>query len=207
LEWVGRFLGRIHQVGGERLFAERPTMGIEEYLVAPRQALANCELLPAAQRDAFLQATDNLIAAIKPHWNLNWQPRRLHGDCHPGNILWRDGPLFVDLDDARNGPAVQDLWMLLHGERRDQLMQLDVLLEAYGEFADFDQRELALIEPLRAMRMVYYLAWVARRWQDPAFPKSFPWMAESDFWLSQTAAFNEQVKLLQEPPLQLTPMY
>jgi Ser/Thr protein kinase RdoA (MazF antagonist) len=131
----------------------------------------------------------------------------LHGDCHPGNILWRDGPLFVDLDDARNGPAVQDLWMLLHGERRDQLMQLDVLLEAYGEFAEFDQRELALIEPLRAMRMVYYLAWVARRWQDPAFPKSFPWMAESDFWLSQTAAFNEQVKLLQEPPLQLTPMY
>ncbi|BEM35567.1 serine/threonine protein kinase [Serratia sp. Lou2A] len=207
LEWVGRFLGRIHQVGGEHLFAERPTMGVEEYLTAPRQVLAGCELLPAAQRDAFLQATDKLIAAIKPHWHLNWQPRRLHGDCHPGNILWRDGPLFVDLDDARNGPAVQDLWMLLHGERRDQLMQLDVLLEAYGEFAEFDQRELALIEPLRAMRMVYYLAWVARRWQDPAFPKSFPWMAESDFWLSQTAAFTEQVKLLQEPPLQLTPMY
>ena len=131
-------------------------MGIEEYLTAPRQALAGCELLPAAQREGFLQATDNLIAAIKPHWHLNWQPRRLHGDCHPGNILWRDGPLFVDLDDARNGPAVQDLWMLLHGERRDQLMQLDVFLEAYGEFAEFDQRELALIEPLRAMRMVYY---------------------------------------------------
>lgn len=207
LEWVGRFLGRIHQVGGERLFAERLTMGIEEYLTAPRQVLASCELLPNVQRDAFLQALDSLIEAVKPHWQLGWQPRRLHGDCHPGNILWRDGPLFVDLDDARNGPAIQDLWMLLHGERGDRLMQLDILLEAYAEFAEFDHRELALIEPLRAMRMVYYLAWIARRWYDPAFPKTFPWMAASDFWLSQTAAFTEQVKLLQEPPLQLTPMY
>jgi Ser/Thr protein kinase RdoA (MazF antagonist) len=207
LEWVGRFLGRIHQVGSESLFVKRPTMGIEEYLTAPRQVLASCELLPKAQRENFLNATDRLIEAIKQHWHLDWQPRRLHGDCHPGNILWRDGPLFVDLDDARNGPAIQDLWMLLHGERRDRLMQLDILLEAYSEFAEFDQSELALIEPLRAMRMVYYLAWVARRWQDPAFPKSFPWMAESDFWLSQTAAFTEQVKLLQEPPLQLMPMY
>lgn len=207
LEWVGRSLGRIHQVGAERLFAERPTMSVEEYLTVPRQILAGCALVPNGQRDAFLRASDCLIAAIKQHWHLDWQPRRLHGDCHPGNILWRDGPLFVDLDDARNGPAVQDIWMLLHGERRDRLMQLDILLEAYAEFAEFDQRELALLEPLRAMRMVYYLAWVARRWQDPAFPKSFPWMAESDFWLSQTAAFNEQVKLLQELPLQLTPMY
>ncbi|MFV8986345.1 serine/threonine protein kinase [Serratia fonticola] len=207
LEWVGRFLGRIHQVGSESLFTERPTIGIEEYLTEPRQVLASCDLVPKAQRETFLRATDTLIDAIKPQWQLDWQPLRLHGDCHPGNILWRDGPLFVDLDDARNGPAIQDLWMLLHGERRDRLMQLDILLEAYGEFAEFDQRELALIEPLRAMRMVYYLAWVARRWQDPAFPKSFPWMAESDFWLSQTAAFTEQVKLLQEPPLQLMPMY
>ncbi|HEI8868636.1 serine/threonine protein kinase [Serratia sp. AKBS12] len=207
LEWVGRFLGRIHQVGAEKRFVERPTMGIDEYLTAPRTELASCNLVPKAQRAGFLAATDKLIEAIKPRWHLDWQPLRLHGDCHPGNILWRDGPLFVDLDDARNGPAVQDLWMLLHGERRDQLMQLDILLEAYGEFAEFDQAELALIEPLRAMRMVYYLAWVARRWQDPAFPRSFPWMAESDFWLSQTAAFTEQVKLLQEPPLQLMPMY
>ncbi|SQJ31993.1 serine/threonine protein kinase [Serratia rubidaea] len=207
LEWVGRFLGRIHQIGREKLFAERPTIGIEEYLTAPREILASCDLVPAAQREAFLGATDTLIQAIKQSWHLDWQPLRLHGDCHPGNILWRDGPLFVDLDDARNGPAVQDLWMLLHGERSEQLLQLDILLEAYGEFAEFDRRELALIEPLRAMRMVYYLAWVARRWQDPAFPRSFPWMAESDFWLSQTATFTEQAKLLQEPPLQLMPMY
>ncbi|AJJ62870.1 serine/threonine protein kinase [Yersinia aldovae] len=207
LEWVGRFLGRIHQVGSDEIFIARPTMGVEEYLTEPRELLANSVLVPAKQKNKFLAATDLLIATIKQYWHTDWQSLRLHGDCHPGNILWRDGPMFVDLDDARNGPAVQDLWMLLHGERREQLIQLDILLEAYGEFADFDQRELALIEPLRAMRMVYYLAWVARRWQDPAFPKSFPWMAESDFWLQQTALFTEQVKLLQAPPLQLMPMY
>ncbi len=162
--------------------------------------------MPAAQRDAFLLATDNLIAAIKAHWHLDWQPRRLHGDCHPGNILWRDGPLFVDLDDARNGPAVQDLWMLLHGERRDQLMQLDVLLEAYGEFAEFDQRELALIEPLRAMRMVYYLAWVARRWQDPAFLRVFRgWRSLISGCLRLRPSPNRLSCC--RSPLQLTPMY
>lgn len=207
LEWVGRFLGRIHQVGKERLFVERPTIGVEEYLSVPRKVLASTHLVPKTQRDTFLNALDTLIVTIKQVWRLDWQPLRLHGDCHPGNILWRDGPIFVDLDDARNGPAVQDLWMLLHGERRDQLMQLDILLEAYSEFTEFEQSELALIEPLRAMRMVYYLAWIVGRWQDPAFPKSFPWIAESDFWLSQTAAFIEQTKLLQGPPLQLIPMY
>ncbi|KEY59806.1 serine/threonine protein kinase [Serratia sp. DD3] len=207
LEWVGRYLGHIHLVGSENLFVERPTIGVEEYLTAPRQVLAACDLLPKSQRDIFLQATDTLIAAIKPHWQLDWQPLRLHGDCHPGNILWRDGPLFVDLDDARNGPAVQDLWMLLHGNRQEQQLQLNILLEAYEEFAEFDRRQLALIEPLRAMRMVYYLAWVVRRWQDPAFPKNFPWMIEPDFWLTQVKTFTEQVKLLQEPPLQLMPMY
>lgn len=207
LETIGHVLGRMHQVGRGTLFTQRPTMGIDEYLTAPRQILANSALLPKTQHAAFLHSTDDLIAAIKPHWPSNWQPLRLHGDCHPGNILWRDGPLFVDFDDARNGPAIQDLWMLLHGERHEQRMQLDILLEAYSEFSPFDQRELALIEPLRAMRMVYYLAWIARRWQDPAFPKNFPWMTDPDFWLSQSAAFTEQVKLLQEPPLQLTPMY
>ncbi|WP_145495677.1 serine/threonine protein kinase [Yersinia massiliensis] len=207
LEWVGRFLGRIHQVGRDKTFVTRPTIGIEEYLTEPRQLLASSNLVPVKQRDKFLVATDLLISTIKQYWHTDWQPLRLHGDCHPGNILWRDGPMFVDLDDARNGPAIQDLWMLLHGERSEQLIQLDILLEAYSEFTDFDSRELALIEPLRAMRMVYYLAWVARRWQDPAFPKSFPWMAESDFWLQQTKLFTEQVKLLQAPPLQLMPMY
>lgn len=207
LEGVGRYLARIHQTGGKRLFEARPTIGLDEYLHQPLTTLAHSELVPAAQRQALLQATERLIEEVQRHWRTDWPALRLHGDCHPGNILWRDGPLFVDLDDARNGPAIQDLWMLLHGERHEQRIQLDILLEAYSEFASFDEAQLALIEPLRAMRMVHYLAWVARRWDDPAFPRSFPWMQEMDFWVKQVATFNEQVRLLQEPPLQLTPMY
>lgn len=222
LEWTGRFLARLHQVGAQRPFQARPALNLHTFGRAAMDSLLQGRVLPADAEAPWREACEQALARIAAHPLVLPDGRfdgqqieliRLHGDCHPGNILWTPteseggGPHFVDLDDARTGPAVQDLWMLLHGERRDQLMQLDVLLEAYGEFAEFDQRELALIEPLRAMRMVYYLAWVARRWQDPAFPKSFPWMAESDFWLSQTAAFTEQVKLLQEPPLQLTPMY
>jgi len=207
LEWVGRFLGRIHQVGNESLFTARPTIGLDEYLVRPREVLAQCPLIPKSLREPFLSATDQLIRTTGDYWHTDWQPLRLHGDCHPGNILWRDGPLFVDMDDARNGPAIQDLWMLLLGDQCEQRLQFDILLEAYGEFADLDTRELSLIEPLRAMRMVYYLAWVARRWEDPAFPRSFPWMQDEDFWRSQIAAFTEQVKKLQAPPLQLMPMY
>ncbi|MDG0803206.1 serine/threonine protein kinase [Pectobacterium polaris] len=207
LEWVGRFLGRIHQTGQKSLFTERPTIGVNEHLHEPYRLLETCPLIPKIHRHDFLQATRQLIDTVETYWHNDWRPLRLHGDCHPGNILWRDGPLFVDLDDARNGPAIQDLWMLLHGDRREQRIQLDILLEAYSEFAEFQEKELALIEPLRAMRQVYYLAWVARRWEDPAFPKNFPWMTDADFWLKQTAIFIGQTQLLQEPPLQLMPMY
>lgn len=207
LEGVGRYLGRIHQTGRKRDFAARPTIGLQEYLYEPFDELSRCALIPASLRETFLNATERLIQEVKRCWHDDWTSGRLHGDCHPGNILWRDGPLFVDLDDARNGPAIQDLWMLLHGERREQRIQLDILLEAYSEFSSFDEKELALVEPLRAMRMIHYLAWVARRWQDPAFPRSFPWMQDADFWSKQASTFVEQVKLLREPPLQLTPMY
>ncbi|MFP1747223.1 serine/threonine protein kinase [Lonsdalea quercina] len=207
LEGVGRYLGRIHQTGRKRDFDTRPTIGLQEYLYEPYVELSRCALIPASLRETFLNATDRLIQEVKRCWHDDWASARLHGDCHPGNILWRDGPLFVDLDDARNGPAIQDLWMLLHGERREQRIQLDILLDAYSEFSSFEENELALIEPLRAMRMIHYLAWVARRWQDPAFPRSFPWMQDADFWAKQASTFVEQVKLLQEPPLQLTPMY
>jgi Ser/Thr protein kinase RdoA (MazF antagonist) len=207
LELVGRFMGRIHQLGKAKTFVHRPTFGLDEFIIVPRQILESTSLLPTGLRVRFLSALDGLIAAVEGAWWSDWSALRLHGDCHPGNILWRDGPLFVDLDDARNGPAVQDLWMLLNGSRSEQLMQLDILLEAYGEFCEFSSRELTLIEPLRAMRMIHYLAWVVRRWHDPAFPASFPWLKEEDFWFRQTAMFIEQTKQLQEPPLQLMPMY
>ncbi len=205
LEWVGRFLGRIHQTGRRETFAHRPTIGLSEYVDQPLQILASSTLVPKGLKDSLLASIERLRTTLQNCWHTQWRPLRLHGDCHPGNILWRDGPLFVDLDDARNGPAVQDLWMLVNGDRQEQLIQWDILLEAYGEFCDFDAHELSLIEPLRAMRMVYYLAWVVRRWDDPAFPGSFPWMTDEDFWRRQISIFNEQDKLLQEPPLQLMP--
>ncbi len=207
MEWVARYLGRIHQTGQKSAFTARPGIGIQEYLLEPRQVFETSTLIPSELKAQFLAATDGLINAVIPRWDNNVQTLRLHGDCHAGNILWRDGPLFVDLDDARMGPAIQDLWMLLNGDKAEQRMQLETIIEAYEEFSSFDSDEIALIEPLRAMRFVYYLAWLIRRWDDPAFPRNFPWLTGEDYWRNQISTFIEQVKVLQEPPLQLTPMY
>ncbi|WP_075182403.1 serine/threonine protein kinase [Pantoea sp. 1.19] len=207
LEAVGRQLGRLHQTGRKARFSARPAIDLQDYLYEPTQILAQSALIPQGIRHELFTSLEQMSTTLQKCWHTQWRPLRLHGDCHPGNILWRDGPLFVDLDDARTGPAVQDLWMLVSGDRQEQRMQWDILLEAYAEFAEFDAHELSLIEPLRAMRMVYYLAWVARRWQDPAFPGSFPWMTDEDFWRRQRALFEEQNRLLQEPPLRLMPEY
>lgn len=142
LEWAARFLGRIHKVGESRAFSHRPTFGLDEYLYQPRKTLAESPLVPKAVKADFLVALDALIQAVESHWRTDWSSCRLHGDCHPGNILWRDGPTFVDLDDARNGPVVQDIWMMLQGEAQEQLMQLDLIAEAYSEFAEFPQGNL-----------------------------------------------------------------
>jgi len=207
MEWVARYLGRLHQTGRKKVFTHRPSIDLNEYLIEPRHVFERSTLIPSGLKAAFLNATDSLIEAVMAHWHTRFDLLRLHGDCHAGNILWRDGPLFVDLDDARNGPAVQDLWMLLNGDKAERRMQFETIVEAYEEFSEFNTDEIALIEPLRAMRMVYYLAWLIRRWDDPAFPKNFPWLTGEDYWHRQTLTFIEQVKVLQEPPLQLTPMY
>ncbi|GAL22823.1 YihE protein a ser/thr kinase implicated in LPS synthesis and Cpx signalling [Vibrio maritimus] len=206
IEWVGRFLGRIHKVGASKPFEHRPTIGLDEYLYQPRTLLQNSSFIPAHLENAFFSDLDMLINQIEAHW----QPTktiRLHGDCHPGNILWRDGPMFVDLDDARNGPAVQDLWMLLNGDRQDKLMQLDVLLEGYQEFSDLPNSQLKLIEPLRGLRMVHYMAWLAKRWHDPAFPLAFPWFNDAKYWEGQVLGFKEQIAALNEKPLSLQPQW
>jgi len=207
MEWVARYLGRLHQTGRKKIFTHRPSIDVNEYLIEPRHVFERSTLIPSGLKATFLNATDSLIEAVMAHWHTRFESLRLHGDCHAGNILWRDGPLFVDLDDARNGPAVQDLWMLLNGDKAERRMQLETIVEAYEEFSEFNTDEIAIIEPLRAMRMVYYLAWLIRRWDDPAFPKNFPWLTGEDYWHRQTLTFIEQVKVLQEPPLQLTPMY
>ena len=127
---------------------------------------------------------------------------RLHGDCHCGNILWTDaGPHFVDFDDSRSGPAIQDLWMLLSGERADQVRQLADLLAGYEDFVDFDARELHLVEGLRTLRLLHYSAWLARRWDDPAFPLAFPWFNTQRYWQDRILELREQVALMDEPPL------
>ncbi|KEA50258.1 serine/threonine protein kinase [Mangrovibacter sp. MFB070] len=207
MESVGYSLGRIHQIGRKAPFIHRPSFDLHTWLAEPFEQYLQAKLIPASLKDAFLAAARDLSDAVTAHWFTDFTVIRLHGDCHPGNILWRDGPVFVDFDDARSGPAIQDIWMLLNGERPEQRMQLEMIVEAYEAFCTFDTREFALIEPLRAMRMIYYLAWQLKRWDDPAFPRSFPWLQEEDFWRRQTAVFIEQKKVLQEPPLQLTPMY
>ncbi len=134
------------------------------------------------------------------------QQIRLHGDCHAGNILWRDeGPHFVDLDDCRTGPAIQDLWMMLSGDRQQQLLQIDTLLMGYEEFFSFEPSQLSLIESLRTMRVVNYMAWLCKRWQDPAFPRNFPWFNTEKYWEQQILMLKEQMSALQQPPLSLLP--
>ncbi|MBD1577293.1 MULTISPECIES: serine/threonine protein kinase [Vibrio] len=206
-EWVGRFLGRIHQVAKAKPFIQRPSMSLDEYLYQPRQLLSNSSFIPSYLEKSFFHDLDVLIAQLEQQWETPSDIIRLHGDCHPGNILWRDGPMFVDLDDARNGPAIQDIWMLLNGDRADKTMQLDVILEAYSEYCDFDNRQLKLIEPLRGLRMVHYIAWLAKRWQDPAFPIAFPWFNDAKYWENQVLGFKEQIAALQEPTISLTPQW
>lgn len=204
LEWIGRLMGRFHRVSCQREFSFRPALTVERFLTIPRQTLAQARIIPDYLHEAFFAILDPLITLTEQRVKQSRYTRiRLHGDCHPGNILWRDGPTFVDLDDCQMGPAIQDLWMLLSGDRQQQQLQLSCLLEGYEEFHSFDTQEVSLIEPLRAMRMVHYMAWLNDRWQDPAFPRAFPWFAEARYWESQILALKEQYAALQEPPLQV----
>jgi Ser/Thr protein kinase RdoA (MazF antagonist) len=177
------------------------------------------EIIPLDMQSAWQGACENALKLIASsalstgdggQFGLNQARQiRLHGDCHPGNILWTPtdqpggGPHFVDLDDARMGPAVQDLWMLLSGDRRQRTVQLSGLLDGYEQFRAFDRRELALIEPLRTLRLIHYSAWLARRWSDPIFPANFPWFGSSDYWRGQVDTLREQIEAMQEDPLEV----
>ncbi len=208
LEWIGRFLARIHTVGAARPFAHRGTLDLQTFATEPRDWLLAHDMIPLDVQGAWQAACGKAIDAIAQHLQ---QTRtaviRLHGDCHPGNILWTPedqpggGPHFVDLDDARMGPAVQDLWMLLSGDRAQRNQQLGALVDGYEQFREFDRAELALIEPLRTLRLIHYSAWLARRWDDPAFPAAFPWFGSSDYWQGQVQMLEEQLEAMEEPAL------
>ena len=204
LERIGRFLGRIHAIGAIRPFLERPALDSASFGDEPRDDLLRHQFIPAdldaAYRSAVNQALDSAGNCFARAGGV--RVLRLHGDCHAGNVLWtNEGPHFVDFDDSRMGPAVQDLWMLLSGERRDMARQLTDILTGYEDFADFDERELHLIEALRTLRLIHYAAWLAQRWDDPAFPKAFPWFNTQRYWQDRVLELREQIALMDEPPL------
>ena len=206
LEWMGRFLGRIHAVGAIKPFVHRPALTIDSFGTEPRDWLLTHDFIPADLRDAWLsvinQALDGVAQCFKHADAIN--NIRLHGDCHGGNVLYTDdGPHFVDFDDSRMGPAMQDLWMLLSGTRQEMAKQLREVIEAYEEFCDFDRRELHLIEALRTLRLIHYAAWLAQRWDDPAFPHAFPFFNTQRYWQDRILELREQVAAMEEGPLQL----
>lgn len=203
LEWMGRFIGRIHAVAAKKQFIHRPAFTIDEMLTQAQKTIQSSGFVPDSLKVAFSTILSQVIELAAQQYQPS-QQIRLHGDCHAGNILWRDeGPHFVDLDDCRTGPAIQDLWMMLSGDRQQQLMQLDTLLMAYEEFYSFESKELLLIESLRSMRVINYMAWLCKRWQDPAFPRNFPWFNTEKYWEQQILMLKEQVSALQQPALSL----
>jgi Ser/Thr protein kinase RdoA (MazF antagonist) len=201
---MGRFIARIHAVGSTRPFRHRPELDIDSFGHQSRQLLLDKGFIPAHIETAYRTLTKDLLQQVTAMFGNagNIRKIRLHGDCHPGNILWTDqGPHFVDLDDCRSGPAIQDLWMLISGDRHEMQMQLIDLIEGYLQFREFDHRELQLIEPLRTLRIIHYAAWLARRWDDPAFPQAFPWFNTDRYWEEHVLALREQAGLLNEPAL------
>ena len=207
LAMLGRFLGRMHQVGKAKAFTQRPAFSVESHLLQSREVLQSLAFIPDYIRPAFDTALNQVIELAAKQYKPA-QQIRLHGDCHAGNLFYVDeGPFFVDLDDCRSGPAIQDIWMMLSGDRLQQRDTLELMLEEYEQYCEFDPAELKLIEPLRAMRMVHYMAWLARRWQDPAFPMNFPWFATDKYWEQQCIALKEQLFCLQQVPLSLVPDY
>ncbi len=206
LEWMGRFIARIHAVSKQHDFQYRPSFNSNEMLLQARETILSSNYVSKSLLSPFVTILDQVIAVATEQYLPVKQMReiRLHGDCHAGNILWRDeGPHFVDLDDCRSGPAIQDLWMMLSGDRQQQLLQLDTLLMGYEEFNTFENEQLILIESLRSMRVVNYMAWLCKRWQDPAFPQNFPWFNTEKYWEQQILMLKEQMSALQQPPLSL----
>ena len=201
---MGRFVGRIHAVGAMRNFKHRVHFSVDKFGIQSREFLLINDFLPTDLVQAYDSLSQDLLSRIdvrmREHGEIH--TLRIHGDCHPGNVLWKGGiPNFVDFDDTMTGPAIQDLWMMLSGERDQRQAQLLELAEGYNEFHDFRPSELVLVESLRTLRLMHYAAWLARRWEDPAFPLSFPWFNTERYWAEHILELREQLSALDEPPL------
>ena len=203
LEWIGRFIGRMHAVGARTPFRHRETLDLATFGTRNRDWLVARDLVSPDVATEWRQVTDAALERVGEALASTHAPLlRLHGDCHLGNMLWTDrGPHFVDLDDAVTGPATQDLWMLLSGDRASMTRQLGAVLAGYEGFMDFDWRQLRLVEPLRTLRILHHSAWIARRWDDPAFPIAFPWFESPKYWAEQTTRLREQIAAMAEPPI------
>ena len=201
LEWMGRFIGRIHAIGALKPFKERPTLDITQFGDEPRDYLLKHNFIPPDLFAAYSSVSEHALESVRRCFERAGKVKtlRLHGDCYPGNILWTDdGPHFVDFDDSRMGPAIQDLWMLLSGDRAEMSVQLGYLLAGYQTFYDFNSRELHLLEALRTLRLLHYSAWIAKRWDDPAFPMAFPWFNTPRYWQDRIIELREQIALMDE---------
>jgi len=204
LEWMGRLMARIHLVGAREAFAVRETLSIQSFGIASRDWLLANQVIPSDLAPVWQGVADQALDGVRHCFERAGRVEhlRLHGDCHAGNVLWtQDGPHFVDFDDARMGPAIQDLWMLLSGDADEMGRQFGHVLAGYEMFREFDDRELQLVEALRTLRLMHHSAWLARRWNDPAFPAAFPWFATQRYWEERILELREQIAIMHEPSL------
>jgi Ser/Thr protein kinase RdoA (MazF antagonist) len=204
LEWTGRYIGRIHAVGATKPFAHRPALDIDTFGTEPCAFLQDNDFIPLDLKASYAAIAQQALDGVRRAYDRAGElpSLRLHGDCHGGNVLWTDaGPHFVDFDDARMGPAIQDLWMMLSGDRGEQVRQMSDILAGYEDFGDFNPRQMHLVEALRTLRLIHYSAWLARRWDDPAFPAAFPWFNTQRYWQDRILELREQVALMDEASL------
>ena len=204
LMWIGRLMARLHLVGERQAFAVRPALNLHTFGEQPRDQLVSQQQIAPEVQQQWQDLCNQALERVRQAMPQDLKLLRLHGDCHPGNILWtpqgmpEPGPHFVDMDDARMGPAVQDLWMLVHGEVAERRQKMEIMLEGYESVRRFDRRELRLIEPLRTLRIIHYSAWLAGRQDDPAFPMHFPWFGTADYWRGQCNTLREQIEAMAE---------
>ena len=204
LSWMGRFIARIHAMGERMPYQHRSTLTVERLGEEPRRWLSASGHIPPELRDAWEGTVDHAMRSVHACFAQTGALKtlRIHGDCHAGNVLWTDdGPWFVDFDDSCNGPAIQDLWLLLSGDRDSMSRQFAAVLRGYRQFHDFDLRELQLIEALRTLRLIHYAAWIGRRWNDPAFPVAFSWFGTPRYWQDRILELKEQIAAMNEEPL------